>query len=170
MGVASLAMASTAYQMSFRDRWVSLLLVCLPCEATPAQADDEVMRVTLRYAKAAVRDVRRVVFVVPDSLPTDPSDSRVRPWARAFQEAGLPLISDLREPGMDTLGVTISPAQRDSVTALGTFYTIRSAQAYCVSEGGGSGLMVDYAICNSRSCRFRYQMSTSVGILCRSRR
>jgi hypothetical protein len=148
-----------------------LFLAMLPSSALLAQTDEELLRVALWYAKSIVGQATQshaVLFVIPDSMPGSPrSDSLVRRWSPAFRQAGFDLISDLRQPGLDTLVATLALPQRDSSTTAGDFYTLHSYQASCARDGGGAGVSTSYVICDAQSCRLRYSTVAGVGLPCK---
>ena len=108
----------------------SLLLVAV--EPLSAQTRADKVRVTVWYAHLLVTSTEQaqgVVFLLPNRAPDNPRLDSLLPLLRpAFQQAGLPFTSEDRAPGRDTLLVLLGAPEIDSITSVGTYYTLFSSQ------------------------------------------
>lgn len=145
---------------------LAALLLLVAVDPVSAQTHAEKVRITVWYAQLLVTSTERpqgIVFVLPNSAPDNPRlDSLLRLLRPAFQQAALPITSEDRAPGRDTLLVLLGAPEIDSVTSVGTYYTLFSSQKDG-STKDRTGIYASRLRCVLEKCQFLSQQPVGGG-------
>lgn len=145
---------------------IRLLVLALPLALSllfdvrplSAQSLDEKARITLWFARLIVDSTvprRPVIFVLPTGAPDKPGlDSLRQLLSPAFQHAGLSTTPEEREPGRDTLLVTIGAPSTESHASNGTLYTLFYTRRYRTPECIRNEIYAVRLRCTVQRCHF----------------